>query len=136
VEDCLKISWQDIMGKPFQYGGRGPNSYDCYGLIIELNNRLNRFMPPDFISTSDVDIICKQIDCATSIQFNKLLKPIPFCLVTFFIKPRITSHIGMVLPNLYQFIHITENTSVSIDRLDSHEWSRRITGYWEHVTWV
>ena len=140
IEDFLRrggrlFNCQDLMGKPFEYGGRGPDAYDCYGLMIELNKRLDRQMPQDYISMEDCYGIQEQINDAKLSIFHELEEPKPFCLVTFFIIPRVTSHIGMVLPSLYQFIHIMRNTSVSIDRLDSIEWKNRITGYWEHVSW-
>lgn len=129
------FDYSDLLNKLFEYGGRGPDSYDCYGLMIELNKRLNRFMPPDYMSNSDCVVISNEINKATQSEFIEITRPKSYCLVTFFIVPKITSHIGMVLPNLYEFIHILNNTSVTKDRLDSMEWSRRITGYWEHVSW-
>lgn len=93
-------------------------------------------MPVDYVSSSDCRTIQGEIRAATSAEFIELEVPKPFSLVTFFIVPRITSHIGMVMPDRYRFIHILEKSSVSIDRLDRPDWGRRITGYWEHVSWA
>jgi len=30
----------DLIGKPFQWQGRGPNAYDCWGLTLEVMSRL------------------------------------------------------------------------------------------------
>ena len=132
----MNIDCQDLMGKAFRYGGRGPLHYDCYGLMIELNRRLGRHMPHNYLSSSDCHTIQSEIQSATDTEFVELAFPRAYSLVTFFIVPRITSHIGMVLPDLYRFIHILEKSSVSIDRLDQRDWGRRITGYWEHVSWA
>lgn len=31
--------WQDLIGMPFQRGGRGPDTFDCYGLLLTLFQR-------------------------------------------------------------------------------------------------
>lgn len=31
--------WVDLVGLPFQRGGRGPQAYDCYGLLLKLFQR-------------------------------------------------------------------------------------------------
>ena len=31
--------WRDLTGKPFVEGARGPDSYDCFGLLLELFRR-------------------------------------------------------------------------------------------------
>lgn len=30
----------DLLGKPYMEGGRGPDSYDCYGVVIEVARRM------------------------------------------------------------------------------------------------
>ena len=32
--------WSDLLGKPFCSGGRGPDAFDCVGLLIEVERRL------------------------------------------------------------------------------------------------
>lgn len=31
--------WADLIGKPFRFRGRGPDHYDCYGLLLVLFRR-------------------------------------------------------------------------------------------------
>ena len=35
----------DLLGKPYKLHGRGPDGYDCYGLVIEVEKRLGRVLP-------------------------------------------------------------------------------------------
>lgn len=35
----------DLIGKPFVWGGRGPNHYDCYGLVVEMHRRRGIELP-------------------------------------------------------------------------------------------
>ena len=39
---------QALVGKPFVWGGRGPGSYDCLGLVREFRRRAGMPVPPDF----------------------------------------------------------------------------------------
>lgn len=34
-----------MLGKPYKVHGRGPDSFDCYGLVIEVEKRLGRELP-------------------------------------------------------------------------------------------
>jgi len=37
--------WFDLLGKPFKDGARGPDAYDCVGVFLELQRRLNHAIP-------------------------------------------------------------------------------------------
>ena len=39
------IDYQDLIGVSFAYGGRGPDTYDCYGLVMECHRRLGVTIP-------------------------------------------------------------------------------------------
>lgn len=39
------IDMTGLLGKPYSLHGRGPDSYDCYGAVIELERRLGHRMP-------------------------------------------------------------------------------------------
>ena len=41
----MLLDVNDLLGKPYQAHARGPNAYDCYGLVIEVEKRLGREMP-------------------------------------------------------------------------------------------
>lgn len=43
------IDYQDLIGIQFEYGGRGPDAYDCYGLVMECLRR-NGVEIPDYRS--------------------------------------------------------------------------------------
>ena len=34
------IEISDLLGKPYTDGGRGPDSYDCYGVVLEVAHRM------------------------------------------------------------------------------------------------
>lgn len=38
----------DLIGRPYRYGARGPAEFDCWGLVLEVRRRLGLATPPDF----------------------------------------------------------------------------------------
>jgi cell wall-associated NlpC family hydrolase len=38
---------EELIGLPFERGGRGPDAYDCWGLVLALRRRLGLREPPD-----------------------------------------------------------------------------------------
>jgi cell wall-associated NlpC family hydrolase len=60
-------TWEQVVrglvGKPFQWQGRGPDGYDCWGLVREALQRLGKVTPPDFVTETK--------ECATrTLQAN------------------------------------------------------------------
>ena len=45
----------DLLGKPYKAHARGPNTYDCYGLVIEVEKRLGHTMPDLYTKLADCD---------------------------------------------------------------------------------
>jgi murein DD-endopeptidase len=126
-----KLDYLDLLGKEFKYGGRGPDAYDCYGLMIETRKRAGLFMPNHYLSFEDLPARHEAIMEGAGSYFKELPAPQPFCLVTFRIHPRFTTHIGMVLEDCVRFIHISRKMGVGVERLDLPIWAKRITGFWE-----
>jgi cell wall-associated NlpC family hydrolase len=40
----------ELPGTAFERGARGPESFDCWGLVLEVRRRLGLPLPPDFVS--------------------------------------------------------------------------------------
>jgi len=38
----------DLIGRPYRYGARGPAAFDCWGAVLEVRARLGLVTPPDF----------------------------------------------------------------------------------------
>ena len=146
------INYIDLLGKPFEYGGRGPDAYDCWGLCMEIYKRLG-IQLPDGISTPEHKDIEQQINEGFRIQklvetgfkpvctkpvstllsgFKPVSTPTPYCLVTFMIRPPYTSHVGVALEDGNKFIHIMQKCRVAVERLDNLAWHRRIKGFYAY----
>lgn len=98
--------------------------------MIETRKRTGRFIPDEYTSTDIPEVMYDSIENAKN-QFKELPGPQPFCLVTFKLHPKYTTHIGMALSDAKRFIHILPKMRVGIERLDSPVWRHRITGFWE-----
>lgn len=120
------LNYIDLLEKDFAYGGRGPEFYDCYGLIMEMHNRIGIVLP-EYKSEREPNLIQMLIIEGRKL-FEQLEKPETHCVVTFFIKPFITSHLGFMLDER-RFIHIMIKSHVTVERIDSDIWKDRVTGF-------
>ena len=123
------ISYTDLLGKPFKYGGRGPLEYDCYGLCMEIYKRLGRELP-DYGSAVQQHVIDGMIQEHKPL-FSQLPVAEPWCLVLLKVHPRYLTHIGVMLEDGVHFIHILKSTSVCVERIDSPLWRGKVSGFYK-----
>lgn len=121
--------FDDLIGVPFEYGGRDPlRSLDCYGLVMEVYRRRGIELP-EYQSTSDRSLIHRMIVEGRE-MFIEIPRPAPFCVVTFFIRPPYTSHLGVVMEDGTRFLHAIQKACSCVERLDSPTWKDRLTGFY------
>ena len=127
VEDITS----DLIGKPYKKGGLGPLFYDCFGLASKIRFRAGLGFPTHQLGDirNTARFLQKQ-----KLQAEKLLYPTSYCVVMFRMCGKFITHIGIVLPSLYKFIHIVEDKDVCIERLDAVLWRNKIEGYYEFPT--
>lgn len=116
----------DLIGKPFQRGGRGPDAYDCAGLVVEVMRRRGIVLeiPGTPEAEHDQHVAMRQI---LNVQWVGIEQPRPGCLVYF--KP---GHVAVMLTRT-AFVHVAEDVGqVCIERLDGPIWPRRFDGFYEY----
>lgn len=118
-----KPKYLDLIGKPFAIGARGPDKFDCYGLVGELYKRLG-MMIPEVRSPEEQERMSKQL-----FDTSQLWTPCEVgmgSVLTFRIG-RYVSHVGMIVSPT-QFVHVWEGArlGVAVERIS--EWERRIVG--------
>lgn len=116
----------DLIGVPFSYGGRGPDSFDCYGLVRHLH-ALKGVDIPDYQSPSDGPRIS-----AMMAGELRLWKEAPLRVgATILFKVPGNMHVGTYLGK-DRFIHTWESSGgVVVERLST--WQRRVMGIYEYV---
>lgn len=128
------INYTNLLGKPFILGGRGDDGFDCVGLCMKVRELAG--LPfidvnsPEFLDLQDIE---NRIETGKQ-EFVKLDKPLPYCVVTFRMKCRYVSHIGIVLPCRTKFIHTRRHTNVVVERLSNQYWNKKIEGFYEYRT--
>lgn len=129
VDSC---NWSDLIGRPFAYGGRGPDEYDCYGLLMELKRR-EGVQLPDYKSPSDAASIA-----AIFASELRLWRPAELSVgsVLLFLIPAQRGrqpyfHVGYALGH-GDFIHTWEKSGgVTVERLS--DWMPRFKGAYRYV---
>jgi cell wall-associated NlpC family hydrolase len=60
-----------------------------------------------------------------------LAGPEPGCLVLFCMKRPYSTHIGIVLDDCNQFLHVMRGKDVCIEKLNHPLWKQRVTGFYK-----
>ena len=55
------VAVDDLIGKPYEGGGRGPDSYDCYGLVVEVESRMGRRVPDVGVPSTRASMIIPKL---------------------------------------------------------------------------
>lgn len=97
----------DLLGKPYKAHGRGPNDYDCYGLVIEVEKRLGRELP-DLYKIFDKKSEVKNLTLSTEAVGLKKTETPMFGDIVVFKKNNRADHVAVYLKN-GDFIHCNGN---------------------------
>lgn len=124
------VRTDDLIGKPFVDGGRGPDSFDCWGLASEVFRRFGKELPDYQISCEDASRIDAEIDTNRPqwVRCDAVNPPVP-SLVVMYYGSTFCNHTGVYIGN-GKFIHAREKIGVNIDRVDGLAWKRKVEGYY------
>jgi cell wall-associated NlpC family hydrolase len=122
----LRFAFADLIGKPFVLGARGPDSFDCYGLVMEVLGRAGQRVPDLRSPETHERIAALLLDCSQSSDWMPC-EPGPGAVVTLR-AGRHVGHVGVLLPH-ERFIHAWESAGgICVEQF--HEWRRRATGFY------
>jgi hypothetical protein len=104
-----------LVGKPFVWGGRGPDAYDCWGAVLALYVALGYSEPIEAAVTDVSDVIAtirtikQEMDSA---RWERVEVPEPLDMVA--LSPnKIVSHVGVVTP--FGILSSTKQLGVTVD---------------------
>ncbi len=104
----------EMHGKPYRSGAKGPDAFDCSGLIYYVFKRWGVILP-------------KNTEGLMKVGYNVNRNNIrPGDIIIFKVKKEL--HSGIVL-NRNEFIHASSSRGVDIDNIESPYWKRFVIGY-------
>lgn len=125
--------FEDLIGIPYLRHGRDPKvGLDCYGVVRITSERMG-YVSPDYGNPTNDPSFLTAMKSSEQVKelYETLEKPVPGCLVTFCIIPPYSTHIGVVLDDCNQFLHVMRDKNVCIERLNSLRWKDKVTGYYK-----
>jgi cell wall-associated NlpC family hydrolase len=102
-----------LQGKPYKNGAKGPDAFDCSGLVYHVFKQYRPLPPPAEA----------QSRAGQAINRDSLL---PGDLVFFKIEGDF--HVGIVISR-GEFVHASKSRVIAIDNLDTNYWRKRLVGY-------
>lgn len=121
-----------LLGKPFKWQGRGPDGYDCYGLVVEIYRRrgievLDWESPDEEFNSAALNFWGSEV-LNHSNWFETEKGP---DVAVLFAAPGDMPHCGYML-DYNRFIHCSSTTGrVCIERLSDPRWAGRIKGFYD-----
>ena len=123
----------DLIGTPFAYGARGPDEFDCYGLVMEMARRDGKTLP-DFGHGADWMLPGRQSLVAgmmgASLHQWRQVEITPGAVALLRVG-RLPSHVAYVLDQDRMLHAWDQSNGVSV--INVEEWKHRIVGFYEYV---
>jgi hypothetical protein len=119
--------YADLIGKPFEHGGRGPDSYDCWGVLQAVLRRLGH-NPSDYPTQPEIlaKVLCDEWE---EVRRDRILPGDGILLRS--VDPVYQWHIGVAV-DPWNMIHAREVVGVCRERIDSPAYSRRLLGFYRY----
>lgn len=128
-----KINVSDLIGRPYKAGGRGPDSFDCWGVCMAASARAGIELP-DIDVPAGCDMRDRVVDEQRRSNFRRLQSARPYSIALFRIiddNSQVKWHVGFVLENCRNFLHATGKMGVNISSLAAPVWRLFIEGFYE-----
>jgi cell wall-associated NlpC family hydrolase len=104
----------DLLGKSYKNGGRGPDAFDCSGLVYYAYKKSGLTLP-----------VTAEEQGRSGVEVSREAT-LPGDLVIFKIKRDF--HVGIVL-NDREFVHASKSRGVAIDDLSLPYWTKSLQGF-------
>jgi cell wall-associated NlpC family hydrolase len=119
------IQTRDLIGKPFLYNARGPEEYDCWGLVRECWRRWHGQELPDYPSSTDPRINGDTVnDVTASAHWKRVEGAFPGTVVVMRVR-QYGAHVGFVTSST-RVLHTLQGIGVTHSRLATYR--RQIMG--------
>lgn len=118
----------DLIGKPYALGARGPASFDCLGLALELGKRLGLTFPRYLTCENELH---RQLaaDASTLADFQRIPTPLPGCVALLRGEPG-EHHLAVMLDRDWM-LHTRKETGCVRERIAGPLWCNKVIGFYE-----
>jgi len=120
---------QNYIGLKYEKLGRGPESYDCWGIIIKVYKDVFGITLPDFLYTADIAGYIETVKNKKEL-FNKIESPETGDIVLMKIKTA-PIHTGIYISPGFVLHGYNEITGIVFDKIAN--WQNQIEGFYRWV---
>jgi cell wall-associated NlpC family hydrolase len=131
--DSKNLDYLKYLGVPFKFAGNSiEEGFDCINLCCAVAKDRGILMPNINHQRYNLDTHhLKMIEVKNMKNMWEKVEPQPNVLVVFKINGLIR-HVGFMLDDL-QFIHIMEKSKVTVEKINSLQWSKRVEGFYKYI---
>lgn len=123
------------LGVKYSYNGNSiAEGFDCMNICCAIAK--DRGIPMLNVNLTDhsnttIDTYHYMFNMRNDVKLWELVKPKSNVLVVFKIAGRV-GHVGYMLDDL-NFIHITQGSRVTVEKITSPQWEKRIVGFYKYI---
>lgn len=130
--------YEDLVGKPYTEGGRGPEGYDCWGIVMECLRRQAIRVPDPFARQDQLRVKLDQraadaTDWIASLfgDWRRTEEQVIGSVLAFRDQDGDAVHVG-VLVEPKRFVHACKRTGVALVRLERPPWPEHLLGMYTY----
>lgn len=128
----LNTDYYKYLGASFKFNGNSiAEGYDCINLCCAIAKDKNIPMKNINHSFMNMDTYHVLFSERESSEWLKVTDNVKDSLVVFKINGKVC-HVGYMLDDLC-FIHIMEHSKVTVEKITSPQWERRIVGFYKYI---
>lgn len=115
---ALPVSQGGVLGAAFEWGARGPKSFDCWGLVVNVRKRLGLKTPDDWVNEPENFIAISKIMMEQSqLSSWKIVETPQPGNVMALSKNKIYHHAGILTP--WGILHVSRGFGALIQDLSA-----------------
>lgn len=128
--------WQKYIGRPFEEKGRGPNSFDCWGLVrwVYGYDHPDKIELPSYDecykSTQDREKLSSVILTESNIKWFPTDGPKTFDVILLRMRG-FPMHVGVVTKP-FHMLHCSQGIGTVHERFDSMRWEKKVLGFFRY----
>lgn len=124
--------WHEYIGAPFRDGARGPDEYDCWGLVVAVYRHHLDIALPDYgeISAADMIAVARAMNAGRDVDpWRAVTDPLPFDVATMrHPSSARVGHVG-VMVDARHVLHIEAATAAAVVPVSHWSVCNRLAGY-------